>query len=302
MSDKESRRQLLYNLLGDLPDRRRPVSARKVGEEEREHYLLEKLVLDLNGIELVPAYFVRPKNTQGRIPCVLYNHAHGGAYEIGKDEFLKSMPCIQDPPYAELLTSMGYSSLSIDHWAFGERRGRSEHDIFKEMLWKGQVMWGMMVYDSIKAIDYLTSRSDVDPERIGTLGLSMGSTMAWWVAALDTRVKVCVDICCLTEYEELIRTRMLSGHSIYYYVPSLLKNFTTAEINSLISPRPHLSLAGNYDILTPPAGLDKIDAELRRAYAEDGAPEAWKLFRCDCGHMETAAMRAEIIQFLQKWL
>jgi dienelactone hydrolase len=302
VNDKESRRQLLYSLLGDLPDRNRPISAQKIAEEERSHYILEKLVLDLNGIEKVPAYFVRPKNASGRIPCILYNHAHGGNYEIGKDELIMPRAGLQQPPYAELLTSMGYSSLCIDHWAFGERRGRSEQDIFKEMLWKGQVMWGMMVYDSIKAIDYLMTRSDVDPERIGTLGLSMGSTMAWWVAALDTRVKVCVDICCLTDYEELIHTRMLSGHGIYYYVPGLLKHFTTAQINALIAPRPHLGLAGNYDTLTPPAGLDKIDAELKRVYAEEGAPDAWKLFRCDCGHMETAAMRAEIIQFLRRWL
>ena len=51
-------------------------------------------------------------------------------------------------------------------------------------------MWGMMVHDSLRAIDYLVGRPDIDPARIGTLGMSMGSTMAWWVAALDPRVKV----------------------------------------------------------------------------------------------------------------
>ncbi len=48
-------------------------------------------------------------------------------------------------------------------------------------------MWGLMVYDSIKAIDYLQTRDDIDPRRIATLGMSMGSTMAWWLAALDER-------------------------------------------------------------------------------------------------------------------
>ena len=72
------------------------------------------------------------------------------------------------------------------------------------MLWRGRVMWGMMVYDSLRALDYLASRRDVDRSRLGTLGLSMGSTMAWWVAALDERVKACVDICCLTDYEALM--------------------------------------------------------------------------------------------------
>ncbi len=58
--DPESRRRELYALLGDLPDRHRPITARTVAEEVRDHYVLEKLVLDLNGIEDVPAYFVRP--------------------------------------------------------------------------------------------------------------------------------------------------------------------------------------------------------------------------------------------------
>jgi hypothetical protein len=163
-------------------------------------------------------------------------------------------------------------------------------------------MWGMMVYDSLRALDYLVSRPDVDSERLGTLGLSMGSTMAWWVAALDTRIKVCVDICCLTDFQALIDTRGLDGHGIYYYVPGLLKHFTTAQINALIAPRPHLSLAGNFDPLTPPAGLDRIDVELRNVYQAHGAPDAWKLARSETGHFETAAMRAGILSFLQKWL
>jgi dienelactone hydrolase len=163
-------------------------------------------------------------------------------------------------------------------------------------------MWGMMVYDSLRALDYLTTRSDVDAGRIGTLGISMGSTMGWWLAALDTRIRVCVDINCLTDYQALIETRGLDGHGVYYYVPRLLKHFTTAQINALIAPRPHLGLAGNYDLLTPPHGLDRIDAELKAAYAGLGAPEAWRLSRYDIGHFETGAMRAEILAFLERWL
>ena len=123
---------------------------------------------------------------------------------------------------------MGYGALCIDTWAFGERRGLTEHSIFKRMLWYGQVMWGMMVYDSIRAVDYLLSRDDVDPERIATMGISMGSTMAWWTAALDTRIKVCIDICCLTDFHAIV-ARGLDSHGVYYFVPSLLKHFTTAR-------------------------------------------------------------------------
>ena len=170
------------------------------------------------------------------------------------------------------------------------------------MLWRGQAMWGMMVYDSLRAVDYLVGRADVDAGRVGTLGLSMGSTMAWWVAALDVRIKACVDICCLTDFHALIETQGLGGHGIYYYVPDLLNHFTTAQINALISPRAHLSLAGRHDCLTPPAGLERINRELRAVYEADGAPDAWKLHVYDQGHFESAAMRAEIVAFLAKWL
>jgi len=299
---KQQRRQQLYGLLGDLPDRDRAISVEKIGEEQREGYILERLMLDLNGIEVVPAYFVRPASQSNQAPAVLYNHWHGGDYDVGKDELITGGRGRKQGPYAEDLTSMGYCALAIDHWVFGERRGRTESETFKQMLWQGQVMWGMMVYDSLRAIDYLVSRDEVDSERLATIGMSMGSTMAWWVAALDTRVKVCIDICCLTDFQALIETRGLDGHGIYYYVPSLLKHFSTAQINELIAPRPHLSLAGNYDPLTPPAGLDRIDAYLKQVYAAKCAPEAWRLVRHDVGHIETAAMRAEALKFLQLWL
>jgi pimeloyl-ACP methyl ester carboxylesterase len=299
---QNGRRETLEQLMGDLPDRTRPVGARLVRREVREKYILEKLVLDLNGIEAVPAIFVRPLNIDGPIPVVLFNHSHSGDYVLGKDEMLVGRTTLQNPPYAEFLTASGYAALAIDNWMFGERRGRSESETFKQMLWNGQVLWGMMVYDSIRAIDYLATRDDVDLSRLATIGLSMGSTMAWWVAALDVRVKVCVDICCLTDFQALIDTRGLDGHGIYYYIPSLLKHFSTADINALIAPRPHLSLDGNNDRLTPPAGLDRIDTELRKVYGELGAPDAWKLLRYETGHFETAAMRGEIEEFLTRWL
>ena len=298
----QARRQELYALLGDLPDRQRPITATQIGEEICSSYVLEKMTLDLNGIEPAPAYFVRPAQACGPLPTLLYNHAHGGEYHIGKEELRAGRSALQSPPFAEELTRRGCAALCIDHWAFGERRGRTETEIFKHMIWTGQVMWGMMVYDSLRALDYLVSRPDVDPGRIGTLGISMGSTMGWWSAALDTRIKVCVDICCLSDYRALIETRGLDGHGIYYYVPSLLKHFSTAQINALIAPRPHLGLAGDFDPLTPPAGLDRIDAELKQVYAELGAPEAWQLRRYNTGHFETAAMRAEIMAFLETWL
>ena len=84
--EQKTRRDQLYGLLGDLPDRNRPVSAALIIEEECPAYVLEKLMLDLNGIEPVPAYFTRPRASATPMPTILYNHAHGGAYDIGKED------------------------------------------------------------------------------------------------------------------------------------------------------------------------------------------------------------------------
>jgi dienelactone hydrolase len=295
-------RARLYGLLGDLPARDRKISVEVKSTEERAGYVLEKLLLDLNGFEPVPAFFARPKTLSGKAPVILYHHAHGGNYKLGKDEFVMGRKELASPPYADVLTSLGYCAFCADTWVFGERARRTEPDVFKDMLWHGRVMWGMMVYDSLKALDYLHTRPEVDTSRIGTMGLSMGSTMAWWVAALDPRIKVTVDICCLTDFQALLETNNLKGHGVYYYVPALLKHFTTAQINALIAPRAHLSLAGNLDPLTPVAGLERIDRALKQVDAEAGHPERWRLFRQDVGHQETPEMRAEITAFLKKFL
>lgn len=302
MTTLNARREELYGLLGDLPARSRPVGVTVLEVIEHDGYILERLLLDLNGLEAAPAYFAKPSAATEPLPCILYNHAHGGRYDIGKEELVAGRDSMQQPSYAKALTDAGFAVLCFDTWCFGERHKQSESAVFKEMLWKGRVLWGMMVYDSLKALDYLHSRSDVDRSRIGTMGLSMGSTMAWWLAALDERVRVCVDLCCLTDFDALIESQALDRHGLYYYVPSLLKHFTTSEINALIAPRPHLSLAGDLDDLTPSHGLDRVDAELRQVYAESGAPEAWTLKRYPVGHMETAEMRQEVISFLNRRL
>ena len=297
-----ARRRELYAMLGDLPARDRPISGKKRNEAERDGYVLETWDLDLNGLENVPAYVARPKGAAGRLPAVVFNHSHGGGYKIGKTEFIEGRSYLQPVPYAKELTGLGYVAISVDHWVFGERSHTTEADTFKAMLWQGQVLWGMMVYDSLRALDFLLQRADVDPSRIATLGISMGSSMAQWLAALDERVKVTVDICCLTEFHTLLKKQALSAHGVYYFVPSLLKKFTTAQVNALIAPRAHLGLAGLQDKLTPVEGLDIIDAELQRVYAAHGHPERWKLLRYDVGHQETPEGRTEILGFLQKHL
>lgn len=297
-----NRQEELYSLLGDLPSRSQPIVSKKVNEKRFENYILEDLILNLYGSNSISAYFLRPIETKPPFKTVIFNHSHGGNYELGKSELTEGNVYLQLPTYADELTKMGYAVLCIDAWGFGTRNDQTESELFKESLWKGEVLWGKMVYDSLRAVDYVSSRSDVDELHIGTLGMSMGGVMAWWLAALDPRIKVCVDICSMVEFDELIESENLDKHGIYFYVPRLLKHFSTSDINALIAPRPHLCLAGNNDDLTPKKGLDIVDAEMKTIYKEKGNLAAWKMFRSEKDHVETVEMREETKSFLAKWL
>ena len=299
------RREALWGLLGDLPWQHEAGPPKVVRTEEHDRYTLERLVLDLNGIEPVPALLVIPKRLSRPAPGLLFIHWHAGMYDLGKEQLLRGTNV--QPAYAPVLAEMGVVTLAIDSWCFGERQHdtnghRGEEDAFKLMLWRGQVLWGMMMFDEFRALSYLASREEVDSQRLGVSGMSMGSTKSWWLAALDPRVSVTVDICCLTDFESLIAAHWLSGHGIFYYVPSLLKEFDTTGINELIVPRPHLSVNGRKDPLTPPGGVEKIRENLLPLYRQHGREEDCRIELFDCAHEETPEMRNMIIDWMQRYL
>jgi hypothetical protein len=297
------RRQELWGLLGDLPARR-PPGARRLSAEQGPGYTLERLELDLNGLEAVPALLLVPDKRREPAPGLLYIHAHGDNYDLGKEELLVGRDVLK--AYAPVCAEKGLVTLAIDSWCFSGRKhkpgARGEHDAFKFMLWQGQVLWGMMLFDEFQAVTYLVSRPEVDPRRIGVFGLSMGSTKAWWLAALDPRVTLCANLCCLTDYEELIKIDNLAGHGVYYYVPGLLKHFQAHEICELIVPRAHLSLNGRRDPLTPPAGVERIREHLLPLYRQYGRESDCRIELEDCAHEETPTMRAAVLEWFDRHL
>ncbi|RCX22580.1 dienelactone hydrolase family protein [Fontibacillus phaseoli] len=294
-------RNKLLGLLGDLPAEQ-PISAKVLKLEERDGYVLETLLLELNGIEPVPAYVAKPLEGTGPFPLIVYNHSHGGNYGNGRKELIVSSPYLQEPSFAKVLTGMGCAVCCIDMWAFNERGGKTESELVKEMLWQGRVMWGMMLYDNRRLLDYMCSRRDIDAARIATIGMSMGGLMAWWLAALDERVGVTIDISGQVDAGTLIAKRGLDHHGFYSYVPGLLKHFSTLDIQKLIVPRPRMSLVGRNDRLCPVEGVELLSSGLSAAYAAAGKPEHWQSLLGVGGHMETAEIRAAWMPFLAKHL
>jgi dienelactone hydrolase len=290
-------RQRLRALLGNLT----PPSAPRgtlLHRASTDAFDVERWRLDLAADEAAPALLVRPR---GRAPrgAVLYHHAHGHRPEIGKEELLAGRPMLCDPPYAVALARLGFAALAIDHRGFSERSAVPERMLVKRGLWEGVPLWGRRIADAIAASAWLDTQAALAALPRIAMGFSMGGSLAWWSAALDPRVTAVVDACCLAEFDALLATGAYDLHAEYYFVPGLLRAFTAAQINAMILPRPHLSLVGREDPLTPADGVAAIDASMRAAAHRAGAPGAWQQSVHPTGHEETPAMREEILAFVE---
>lgn len=122
------------------------------------------------------------------------------------------------------------------------------------------------------------------------------------MAALDSRVKVCIDLAAQVDIETLLLHRRLDHHGFYYYVPNLLTAYTTLAIQEKIAPRPRLSLVGKNDTMCLDEGVLKLRKGLDKKYQSMGSPENFSSFSLTGGHMETQEMRNIWKQFIREHL
>lgn len=309
---QKSIRKTIWDCFGDLPPRPKKPEVKIKSREERDGYIVESFEFFNGADAMVPGIILIPKGLNGKAPAVLYQHYHGGEYYHGKDELFSSK-LIQFGPGPELVKA-GYIVMAIDAYAFGERSGKGpngpkekgsgeELTWAKMNIWKGRNHWGMMVRDDLISLDYLASRQEVDPKRIASIGLSMGCFRAFYLAALDDRVKVTVPVSCITRNEDLIKGGALNLHGVYYYVHGLMKYFDTESIMGCIAPRALLNLSGADDVLEPLEGQKFINEALDGIYKKMGSSDQFKYRIYEgVGHAYTAEMWKETMLWLKEKL
>ena len=301
-------RSELLTLLGRLPPRPSVPTVKVVSREDRGDYLLEKFRFDNGAGSVVPGYIFIPKHAPAKSPAILYCHWHAGEYDLGKEELLQSRHTPQAPGPA--FARRGYVVLGIDASGFGERNGSgpdgpaqrnnpAEETAAKFNLWVGRTFWGMLLRDDLMALDYLASRPEVDPRRIGVTGMSMGATRTWWLMALDERLKTGVAIACMTRYQNLIAHGSIHEHSIGYFVPGMLNHFDSEAVIALSAPRPILFQTGDRDGGSPVDGIHAIESAVRPVYALYGRRDDFEsLVYPGLGHVYTAEIWARTLTWM----
>ncbi|MCV6585246.1 MAG: dienelactone hydrolase family protein [Marinibacterium sp.] len=273
-----------------------PVRWQVLSDQRYQGVRLRALTVGARGI---PALCLSPLDqTATRAGAgVLYCHAHGNAYAIGKSELTDGRPALCDPPLGLALAQAGATVICPDLSGFGARQGEGrEEALAKAALWHGGSLMGQMAGDLIATLEVLRALGATD--RIATVGISMGGTLAYLVAALRGDVTACAQLCVFANIGPLIDSGAHDLHGPYMTIPGLLPDHDMGDIAALVAPRPQFVMTGARDPLTPDAAYRPAADRLRRAYARD--PAALTLRReAEIGHHETHASRAAVMGFLR---
>src|SRR6266545_4556023 len=298
---KQVVREKLMEILGGLPDYKGPLNPRTTGRIENESYTIEKVIF-----ESLPGYFVtanlyRP-NQPGRYPGILLQSGHT---QEGKPEGQR---------LAANLALKGFVALAFDPAGQGEREQTYDPRVDRPLagwsvpehiqagaqsLLSGIGVARYFIWDAERALDYLVSRPEVDPARLGAVGCSGGGALTTFIGALDPRVKVVAPACYMNSYRMLFSG---PGPDSEMSFPNLLSSgLDMADFVELSAPTPWLILATGGDYFTP-AGARLVYEEARRWFGLYGAEDKLSFFVGGGPHGTPLETREEIYEWMIRWL
>lgn len=257
-----------------------------VGRDRYNGFATESILL-----ETLPGYFVgatiyRPQDTTRRWPAVLIAHGH---WKRGRVEHL---PSYSVPALGANLALQGYVAIAWDMVGFNDTR-QTPHDFggWREQLW-GFNPLGLQLWNSIRVVDYIVSRRDVDPRRVACTGASGGATQTILLSAVDSRIACSAPVNMISASYQ--------GADPCEEAPNLRLGTNNVEIASLMAPRPMLvvSCTGDWTRNTPVTEYPAI----RQVYDLYGRADAVRNAHFEAEHNYDAHTRRAVYQFLAQHL
>ena len=296
-----------------------------IAEEQRDGYKARKIEIRLSRYYTVPAYVLIP-NGKGPFPAVNALHDHGAHLFIGKEKMIRPLACedsmvIKDADewavqlyegqfVGDYLAKNGYVVFSADAPMWGER-GQQEgprRDRY-DMIAGNMMMYGIdlsayMTYDDISGTEFLAQMPEVDANRIGCMGCSMGAYRAWMLSALSNRIKAGAAICWMTTTDEQMSfkySRTENGGFANCF-PGLRRWLDYSHIASIACPKAMLFINGTQDKLFPVPGVEKAFSIMHDTWKSQGADDKLETELWDMPHSCPVKAQQRVLEFFKKRL
>ncbi|WP_312029521.1 dienelactone hydrolase family protein [Paenibacillus sedimenti] len=284
-SAAQRKEQLLHSLKDSLGEFERSSQIHSVVLEEKacEGYTRTRVELSVIPGLSFGAYILKPAGARGKLPGVIAVHGHGygsrqicgmladGTEDTGKPDIYNH--------FAVQLVRNGMLVIAPDVIGFGERRMEADvaedpnapsscYRMSTQLLMLGKTLTGLRVNEMLGTLDYFSGLEQVDPGRIGIVGFSGGSLIAYVAAALDERIRSSVLIGFPNTFKDSI---MAVHHCICNFMPGILMHAELPELMGLLAPRPLFLESGDRDPIFPAAGFEKAVRELKSIYERENA-------------------------------
>ena len=291
-------------------------------EEQRDGYKARKIEIRLSRYYTVPAYVLIP-NGKGPFPAINLLHDHGAHLFIGKEKMIRPLACedstvIRDAEewlkgyegqfFGDYLAKHGYVVFSADAPMWGER-GQKEgprRDRY-DMIAGNMMMFGIdlsawMTCDDIAGTEFLAMMPEVDANRIGCTGWSMGAYRAWMLSALSDRIKVGAAVCWMVTTDEQMSFKYdrTENGGFANSIPGLRRWLDYPHVASIACPKPMLFINGSQDKLFPVAGVNKAFSIMHDVWDSQGAGDKLQTELWDIPHSCGLRAQQRVLEFFKK--
>jgi dienelactone hydrolase len=285
----------LNRSFGRMPEFACPLEPEVLGTLSRRGYAIERLTFQSRPGFRVTANLYRPDPVTDRLPAVLSVHGHWA--------WARMDPHVQ--PRCIGLARLGYAVLCVDAFGAGERAiepsaGSYHGALSGASLWPiGTPLLGMQVYDNRRAVDYLLSRPDIDPQRLAITGASGGGNQTLYAGATDERLAAVVPVCGIGTYEAYLGTACC----VCEVNVSGATYATTGDLLAMIAPRALLVISASRDAVQFSVGeAAKSVAYARERFRLLGQEAKVRHRAVESDHTYSRTMREAMYGWLEKWL